>query len=189
MEDEVEIIHKKSWIPQDHPWKWRFIVGIAMFALAFIGVALTVLKQEMSWNYWRILACLFALMSLGLSFYLKKTQESEAVITLWHEIFHWLGLIFSIGLLSNMVRLGVLSPFSASLQALVLLSLATFLAGVYIEKTFIFIGILMGLFALLLSYISIYSYLLFIPLALAFFIGFYWFIRKKSHHVTIERKE
>ncbi len=181
--------HEKSWIPKDRSWRWRLLTCIAMFVLASVGVVLTVLKQEMSWNYWRLLSCLFALISLALSFYLKKSKETRSLVTIWHEIFHWIGLVFSVGLLSNMVRIGILSPFAASIQALVLLSLATFLAGVYIEKTFLFIGVLMGLFALLLSYISVYSYLLFIPISIAFLVGLYWFVRTKSRQVAMERKE
>jgi hypothetical protein len=172
---------KKNWIPMQHPWRWRLIVGGLMFLLAFIGVGLTVIEKERSWDYWRLLSILFAALSLGLSAYLKHYKWQASLVTVWHEIFHWLGLVLAIGILSNMVYLGLLSPFVASLQALVLLSLATFLAGVYIEKTFLFIGGLLGCFALVLSYISLYTYLLFIPIALMFVLGFYFFIRKKSH--------
>ena len=176
---------KKSWIPTQHPWRWRLIVGALMFLLAFIGVGLTVLEKGKAWDYWRVISILFALLSLALSAYLKHYKWKTSLITLWHEIFHWLGLVLAIGLVSNMVYLGVLTAFAASLQALVLLAFATFLAGVYIEKTFLFIGGLLGCFALIFSYLTLYTYLLFIPLALLFVLGFYWFIRKKSHEESL----
>lgn len=184
MEDNAS---KKPWFPAEHPWRWRLIIGSLMFLLAVLGVILTVVKKQDSWAYWRILSCLFAVLSLGLSAYLRHNQWKTSLVTIWHEVFHWMGLILSIGLLSNMVDLGVLSPFAASLQVLILLSLTTFLAGVYIEKTFLFIGLLMGVFALILSYISVYSYLFFIPVSLAFIIVFYWFVRSKSHKMTEEK--
>lgn len=189
MDEEKKAPRKKPWIPEESSWKCRLVVGGLMFLLAFSGVLVTVWKREGAWNYWRFLAAVFAAMSLGLSAYLKHYQWKEALVTVWHEIFHWLGLFLSIALLSNMVKLGILSPFSASLQALVLLALATFLAGIYIEKTFLFIGILMGCFALVLSYISLYSYLLLVPLSLGFIIAFYWFVRSKSHQMTEEKNK
>lgn len=178
---------KSPWIPEEHPWRWRLISGILMFLLAFLGVILTVLKQPWSWDYWKVLSCVFAAISLGLSAYLKQYRLKATVITLWHEVFHWLGLILAIGVLSRMVTLGILSPFAASLQALLILSLATFLAGIYIEKSFVFVGAFMGCFSLVLSYVSLYSYLLFIPISVAFVFAFYWFIRKKSHQMTQEK--
>lgn len=178
---------KTVWTAAPHPWKWRLIVGFLMFVLAFIGVGVTVIKQEKSWDYWRVLGCLFALLSLGLSSYLRHHKWTASLVTVWHEILHWIGLILSITLLSVTVKMGLLTPYAASLQALILLSLATFLAGVYIEKTFLFIGILLGIFALLLSFVSYYSYLLFIPLSVAFIVGFYWFIRKKSRQFEEEK--
>jgi hypothetical protein len=187
--DENNHSEKKPWIPVSHPWRWRFIIGVLMFSMAFVGVVLTIIKQQGAWAYWRFLSCFFALLSLALSAHLKKYTWRDSLVTVWHEIFHWLGLILAIGLLSNMVNLGILSPFAASLQVITLISLATFLAGVYIERSFLFIGGLMGAFALLLSYISIYSYLFAIPLALIFLVGFYLFIRNKSHKVTLENKK
>ncbi len=186
---KVDSLEKKRLSSSTHPWKWRLVVGILMFLMAFVGVFLTSIKQESAWEYWRFLSCFFAVISLGLSAYLKKYNWKDSLVTIWHEIFHWFGLIFSIAILSNMVHLGVLSSFAASLQAVVLVSLATFLAGVYIEKTFLFIGGLMGCFALLLSYISIYSYLFAIPVVLVFLFGFYWFIRTKIRRVTSENVE
>ncbi|MBX9923557.1 MAG: hypothetical protein K2Y01_05545 [Rhabdochlamydiaceae bacterium] len=178
---------KSPWIPSEHAWRWRLITGVFMFLLAFVGVALTVIKQSWSWGYWKILSGIFAAISLGLSAYLKQYRLKTAAITIWHEVFHWLGLIFSIAILSRMVNLGILSPFAASLQALLLLSLATFLAGIYIEKSFLFVGAFMGCFSLVLSYVSLYSYLLFVPISVVFVFAFYWFIRKKSHQMTQEK--
>jgi hypothetical protein len=179
---------KSPWIPVEHSWRWRLIAGLLMFLLAFLGVIFTVLKQSWSWNYWKVVAGLFALISFSLGAYLKQYRLKTAAITLWHEVFHWLALLSAIAVLSRMVTLGILSPFAASLQALLIIALATFLAGVYIEKTFLFVGAFMGCFSLILSYVSLYSYLIFVPIAIVFVLAFYWFIRKKSHQMIQERR-
>ncbi len=145
-------------------------------------------KQEQAWNYWRLVACLFAFLSLLLSFLLRQYKEKNPFITIGHEIAHWASLLLAIGALSRIMTVGVLGSFGGSLEALLLISLATFLAGIYIDATFLFLGTLMGCFALVLSYISMYTYFLFIPVCLVFLLGFYWFIRKKSHQMTQEKK-
>lgn len=179
---------ERPWIPAHHPWRWRLIAGTTLFLLAFIGVGLTAINESKSWAYWRVLSCLFAVVSLGLSFYLRRKKEEPFLVTFRHEIFHWVGLILSIGILSMTVKLGILTPFAASLQSLILLFLATFLAGIYIEKTFLFISALLGVFAVMLSYISLYSYLLFIPVSIFILFSFIWFVRKKSHQKIEEEK-
>lgn len=177
----------RSWVPNHHPWRGRLIAGIFLFLLAFTGVGLTAINENRSWEYWRVLSCLFAIVSLSLSFYLRKKNQEPFLVTFRHEVFHWIGLVLSMGILSIIVKLGILPPFAASLQALILLFLATFLAGVYIEKTFFFVSALLGVFAVMLSYVSLYSYLLFIPISICILFSFIWFIRKKSDQ-TIEEE-
>jgi hypothetical protein len=94
---------------------------------------------------------------------------------------HWLGLILSVFIVSIIVELGIMGRFEASLQVLILLSLATYLAGVYIEPTFLFIGVLLGLFAIGLTMASLYMFTIMIPVAAIAFFAFMYFIRKKSH--------
>jgi hypothetical protein len=175
---------KAPWIPEHHSWRWRFVVAILMFVMVFVGVTYTAINKTGSWGYWRLLSCIFALLSLGLSAYLRKQAKEPFLVTFWHEVLHWTGLILVMGLLSLTVKLGIVSPFAASLQTLMLLSFATFLAGVYIEKTFFFISALLGFFALILSFVSLYSYFLFIPTLLIAFGALWWFVRKKSHQMS-----
>lgn len=179
-----DIKEKAPWFPAHHPWRVRLFVGLFMCLLAVIGMIITDIKQNGAWNYWRIISVLFALLSMGLSFYLRHHQWKDSVITIWHEIFHWMGLILAVFLVSVIVQLGIMGRFEASLQVLILLSFATYLAGVYIEKTFLFIGVLLGLFALGLSFVSIYLYSMVIPLAILVVIALILFVRKKSHQST-----
>ncbi len=164
-----------------HSWRIRLYVGIAMFLLAAIGVILTNIQRDGAWDYWRIVSIVFALLSLSMSGYFRRRKWTESIITLWHEVLHWAGLVFSILLLSSIVNLGIIGRYEASLQILMLLALATYLAGVYIDMMFLFLGGMLGLFAIGLSLMSVYLYSVVLPIAVLIMIVFFRYIRKKSH--------
>ncbi len=162
-------------------WKSRVFVSIMMLCLAFVGLVLTDTKQDGSWEYWRIVAVIYALLSLGLSMYVRKTSAKQFLLTIWHEVLHWSGLLFSVFIVSVMVQSGLVSRFLASIQMLNLLALATFLAGVYIEKMYLFVGILIGLFALGLAFLQKYLFFLMLPLTIFFAVALVWWIKTKEH--------
>ncbi len=66
-----------------------------------------------------------------LSWHVKKKGWRTTLVTLWHEAAHWAGLIASIFIAAYFVRIGMIGRFEASLLTLLLLALATYLAGVY----------------------------------------------------------
>ena len=102
-------------------------------------------------------------MALWLSWYERRTKEALSPITLMHELLHWLGLFAAIVLVEVYVHVGLLSRSLAGLVALTLLSLTIFTIGVYMEKTFILIGIILGIFAAIVAVAIKFFYALTIP--------------------------
>jgi len=169
-----------------HPsWKARFIVGIIMLLLSFFGMIFTDLKKEGSWLYWRVMTPVYALLSIGLSLYLQHMKLRTALVTIWHEILHWIGLICFVYLETVLVNLGFISRFQAGVQVLSLLGLATFLAGVYIDKTFLVIGLTQGLLVLSVGFFSEYLYLI-LPLAIIAFVVIFFISRYIKHQKTFK---
>ncbi|MBP9841535.1 MAG: hypothetical protein KBC64_03810 [Simkaniaceae bacterium] len=146
-----------------HPWKARFSVAFIMIILAFVGLIVTDIHRDRAWEYWRLMAVVFAALCIGLSVYLRKKQAISAV-SIWHEIVHWGGLGAAIYLVSFLVGLGIMGRFEAALMVLTLLALTTFLAGVYTEISFVMIGILLGCFVAGIAYIEEYLYGILLPL-------------------------
>lgn len=166
-----------------HPWKARLGVGITMLILAFLGMVLTDVKTGGGWDYWKWVVPVYAILGLWLSWYIRKSRSVISPITLWHEFLHWVGLIGSVFLVSFFVHLGIISRFIAGIFDLTLLSLAIFLAGIYIEITFIFIGLVLGVFAAFSAVVVQYLYAVIIPVLLAgiIIIGItVWISHKKS---------
>lgn len=165
-----------------HHWKARLYVGLTMLGLAFLGLIITEVRQDGAWYYWRALCVIFALLSMGLHFFLRKKETVSYMGTLWHEIFHWLGLLLSVTALSIMVDVGIFGRFLSSIVVVMLLALTTYLAGVYMEVTLIFVGFLLGLFALGLSIVSAYLYPIVIPLTILSGIALWIYLKRKHIH-------
>lgn len=150
-----------------HPWAARLGVALVMLGLAFIGMIVSDIHKSGAWLYWKWVIPVYAVLALWLSWYVRKKVSKITPITLWHELFHWAGLIAAVFMVSFFVEHGIISRFVAGLFDLTLLAFSLFLAGIYIETTFIFIGILLGIFALLVSFVVEYFYAFTVPLLIA----------------------
>lgn len=157
-------------------WKLRFTVGVIMLCLAFIGMLFSSLRADGGWVYWRIMTPVYALLCIGLSLGVRRKKTSATFsITIWHEVFHWLGFLVTVYLVTLLVPV-FLTTFLGGLVILLLLALATFLAGIYSEPTFIVIGIAMGL---LVAGVSIIGYVL-LPIIVVSVGIMFWLSRRRT---------
>lgn len=145
----------------------RIYVVLFMLLLGFVGVVVTDFAKNGAWNYWRFISVVYALISLALSWHLRRKGWRNTAVTLWHEVAHWAGLVGAIFICSYFVRIGLVGRFEASLLALLLLALATFLAGIYIEPSFVILGITLGAFAAGIAFVDEYLYGLVLPITVA----------------------
>lgn len=165
-----------------HPWKARFIIGIIMVILSFVGLVITDIWKTGAWNYWRFTAPVYAAMCMWLSWYLRKKQHSISFIKLWHEIVHWIALILAVFLFSLFTEMGIMGRFEAGLAILTLLALTIFLGGLYIEPSFLIIGILLGFFAAGAAFMAAYLYSVMLPVALGCIALIFWLTFRKRQH-------
>lgn len=168
---------------QQHHWKVRLIVALIMLVLAFIGIIFANVFSTGAWGYWKTIIPIYAVIALWLSWYMRKDPTVIRPITIWHEVLHWVGLFGAILLVELYVESGLLSRTLASLFALTLLALTVFTIGVYVESTFILIGIILALFAAIVAVAIEYLYAFTIP-ALLIGIGviayMIWYSHQKS---------
>lgn len=167
--------------PASNTWRVRFIIGFLMLAIAFVGMIFTNISSQGGWIYWRTMTPVYALLSIGLSLYLRNMKFSETVTSIWHEIWHWFGLLLAVFLLSKLVDMGFMNHLQAGVQVLLLLALATFLAGVYIESTFLVVGILLGLMIWTVGLLNLYLYAFALLGIVLFVIVFYVVSKMKKH--------
>ena len=162
-----------------HPWTARFAVGIIILLLTFIGLILTNMKASGAWRFWQITTVIIALLALGLSFYLKHKNAISTPALIWHELLHWLGLIGSVYIMSIYVDIGIISPFLGTLGVITLIAQAIFLAGIYIESTFLFIGVVLGLFAISIEWMETHIFLFIVPILIIAIVALGFFLRRK----------
>lgn len=149
---------------QNKGLKGRLIVVGILLLLGFCGVILTDVSKTGAWQYWRLLVIVYAVLSIGLSIHLRKRGWKSTLFTVWHEIAHWFGLIGALTVVSYSVTTGLIGRFEASVLTLLLLALTTYLAGIYTEPTFIFLGLMLGSFAAVITFLDAYLYNILFPL-------------------------
>lgn len=158
------------------------VVGALMILLSFIGLIIADLKNQGAWSYWRIVGPFFALMCIWLSLYLRRKGHSVSLGTIWHELFHWIALVGAVFLITSFISMGVMGRFQGALVILVLLSLTTFIAGIYIESSYLIVGLGIGLIAVGGAFMQEYLYTVILPVTLVFLgllIAFvYWMKRR-----------
>lgn len=174
-QDEEIVIRKHH-----HHWKMRLFIAIMMLGLSFIGLIVSDLRANGAWNYWRIMVPIFAILSLFLSWYLRWKQKIITPTTIWHELVQWVGLALGVYLVNAFVNVGLLGRFEAGLVVLTMLALNTFIAGIYIERTFFVIGLLLGLFAAAAALLAAYIYTIMLPVTIGVAIFLIWLARKRA---------
>lgn len=147
-------------------WRARLIVSLTMLGLALVSLIVMDLHPRSYWVFSQIMAGLYAILSLWLFWYLHRGEHKVHTSTLWHQLLHWIGLLLAVYITSIFVSTGVMASLQAGLMTLTLLALTIFLAGVYTDTSFIFIGITLAIFAAGAALIQAYLSALMIPVIL-----------------------
>lgn len=163
-----------------HPFKARLLVTLIMLGLGFIGLILANIIRDGALIYWEIVTPVYGILAIGLSWYLRHKTEEFRILHLLQEALHWAATIGGVFLLNVFVSKGIMGRFEAALTIIVLLGLATFLAGLYIETTLCIVGILLGLFSALVALLDEYLYSIMIPLTILAIIILYFVLRRKK---------
>ena len=166
-------------------WKARLFVGLAMLIMAFVGLIIMNIHSRTYWIYSQIMAFAYAIMSIGLFWYLNRGEHKMTSTTLWHQLVHWIALICAIYVTALFVSSGVIGTTQAGLITLLLLALTVFLAGVYSDPSFMLIGVTLAVFAscaaLIEAYLSVFMIpVLVIACAILYFIIHHQHKKEKS---------
>jgi hypothetical protein len=126
-------------------WKVRITIDIIMLVLAFVGLFISDTHPKGNWLYWRIVAPIFAVLCIWLGWYMRRNLKLVRR-HIMHDILLWIGLLVAFYLVSLLVDRGIMGSLEAGFVALILLSLTTYIAGIFIESTFMLIGLSMAVF-------------------------------------------
>jgi hypothetical protein len=124
-----------------HAWWWRPAVAAGiMVVLALIGVAFTTASARLAPRYWVALVPVYGVLCTLVAWNRSKQSGEQLVL---RQILHWLGIAGALALAFYVPGVGLEASGAAGLDALLLLALGSFLAGVHLAWPFLGVGLLL----------------------------------------------
>jgi len=145
-------------------WKVTLAVASAMVVLALLGVGLATVKPLLARNYWISLVPIYGVLCVVTAW--RRSQQSGERLVL-RQILHWLGIAGFVALDFYIRGTGAETQVSAGLSSLMLLALGCFLAGVHLDWSFVFVGLLLTLTLVVAAKADQYLWVLFLAGVLA----------------------
>jgi hypothetical protein len=153
-----------------------------MVLLALLGVALSSASNSAAPVYWISLVPIYGVLCLGIAWTRARQDERAVRPEVIRQLLHWLGIGVALALDYVVRQTQVETGKAAGLNALLLLALGCYLAGVHLEWIFTLVGVLLSLALLVVTKAEEYIWLIFVVggLAVAAMLAVQWFLGK-SH--------
>lgn len=151
-----------STYPVAHSWTLPLIVVIIMLALALVGVALTTSKNEQAPRYWIALVPVYGILCVATAWVRARRDAKFRSPGVVRQVLHWLGIGIALWLGFYIRRTGEETVIAESNNALLLLALGCFLAGVHLEWLFALVGALLMLSLIVVVEAEQYVWLIFV---------------------------
>jgi hypothetical protein len=175
--------------PIARSWKIASIVGAIMVLLALLGVALSSASNSAAPVYWVSLVPIYGVLCLGIAWTRARQEERPVRPEVIRQLLHWLGIGVALAL-DFMVRgTQVETGKAAGLNALLLLALGCYLAGIHLEWIFTLVGVLLSLALIVVTQAEEYIWLIFIVggLAVAAMLALQWRFGKAHSGHSLSR--
>jgi len=170
---------QKTKHPEKHQeLKKKLMIDGSIFAalvlLSTIGIGVTNFTPTYGLWYWIAMAPIFALACIFFQ-WIRTSADSQSRTTLIrNQVLHWVGLLLAMHLVFLLHSTGRMNNADTGLIALLVLAVATFLAGIYTDWRFCLVGILLGGAVAGAAYVQEYFWIMLIPVTIAFIGGGLW---------------
>jgi len=148
-------------------WQVATIVAVVMALLALLGVGLTMAQSTLAAAYWIMLVPIYGALCIATAWSRARHHGESARPAVVRQIFHWLGIGGALGLDFFVRGTGTETAEATGLNALLVLSLGCYLAGVHLERLFVLVGLLLSAILLGVAKAEQYLWLILILGALA----------------------
>jgi hypothetical protein len=151
-----------------------------MVLLALLGVALSSASNSAAPVYWVSLVPIYGVMCMTIAWTRARRDERAVRPAVVRELLHWLGIGVALALDFLVRETQVETGKAAGLNALLLLALGCYLAGVHLEWIFALVGILLSVALIVITKAEEYIWLIFVVggLAVAAMLAVQWFLGK-----------
>lgn len=159
---------------------WLFALVLLSFLLVSVGIFITISAPQWGRRYWFFLALVFSVISLGWKLIKHKHHEDHAMacyrwgqIIASHVLF-WAGVWVAMLSVYFAWRFGMMSVEASGIMSLLVLALAVYSDGLWVDKHLSFFGAVLLLLAVLSVFARAYIWLGFVALVLY---AIYWLLR------------
>jgi hypothetical protein len=126
-------------------WRTGAVVAAIMVVLALVGVGLTTIRRAEARRYWIYLVPVYGLLCVATAWLRSRQEATFGIGAVVRQVLHWLGVGAAVALDFYVTGTGEEAGFAAGLNALLLLAVGCFLAGVHLEWLFMLVGLLLAL--------------------------------------------
>ena len=150
---------------------------MALMTLAVIGVGITYLYPDKSFRYWLAMVPVFGGACLVLEWARLRNKGKDFWSIVKGQLYHWSGVLITVYLVYLLVKSQQLNNQNAGLVVLLVLALATFLAGIQLGWRLYLIGGFLWIVLLRAAYLTGYLWVLILGGTLVMVIYVYLRIR------------
>jgi hypothetical protein len=175
--------------PLTHSWKIAGVVGAIMVLLALLGVALSSASNSAAPVYWVSLVPIYGVLCMAIAWTRARRDDRPVRPELVRQLLHWIGIGVALALDFVVRGTQVETGKAAGLNALLLLALGCYLAGVHLEWIFALVGVLLGVALVVVTKAEEYIWLIFVVggLAVAAMLAVQWFLGKARSDKPVPR--
>ena len=177
-QQQVKAHDQQPLFPIHRNWKIASVIAAIMVLLTLLGFALTTTGRSAAPPYWISLAPLFGVLCAATAWARHRHASGLRRNDVIRQCLHWLGVAVALGLDFVVRNTGEETGEAAGLNAMLLLALGCFLAGVHLEWHFALVGVLLCFALLIVVKAEQYVWLIFVVgvLAVAGLLGARWFL-------------
>jgi len=141
------------------PWKITATIAAIMVLLALVGVGLASTSARLARNYWVSLVPIYGALCAFTAW--RRSQPGGELLAV-RQLLHWLGIAGAVALDFSLRGTGVEAQVASGFDALMLLALGCYLAGVHLDWPFVLVGLLLTLTLVVVAKADRYLWLLFL---------------------------
>jgi hypothetical protein len=157
------------------------IIMILLVLLAIVGIGITDFSPQLSHWYWLAMVVITGIACIVMEWSRARKKGLSATTILKKEVFIWLGVLVAVNLVYFLFHSGRLDSENTGLVILLILALATFLAGLRLDWRLCLLGGVLSGALILATYLEEFLWIV-LMVVLAAAAGIYFMARLKSGH-------
>ena len=155
------------------------VIMILLVLLAIVGIGITDFSPRLSHWYWLAMVVVVGVACIVMEWSRARKKGLRVATIVKKEVIIWLGVLVAINLVYFLFHSGRLDSENTGLVILLILALATFLAGLRQDWRLCLLGVLLGGALILATYLEEFLWIV-LMVVLAAAAGTYFMARYKS---------